>query len=188
MVFNKTLLNLINPPCENWFFIEIDFSIKILFSLVKFLTCSTIRAPAPSPSPRWAYQSFSLGMCITPAYFVACEVSFISSSAIRLDKVTWNSPWETPQNTLDMNIAIIGGYWNMHYELFINSSIFYRISRMRDGPGRIEGYFFTLEKSKFSRFFKLENFQKMFKNQLKISNFEKIFKFTYKDLNGKLIF
>ena len=36
------------------------------------------------------------------------------------------------------------------------------------GPGRIGGgNFFTLEKSNISRFFKLENFQKMFKKAMK---------------------
>ena len=60
---------------------------------------------------------------------------------------------------------------------------------MGGGPWRNGGGdFFTLEKSKFSRFFKLENFQKMLKKQWKIYNFEKNFKFTYKNLNGKLIF
>ena len=32
-------------------------------------------------------------------------------------------------------------------------------------PAGLGGYFFTLEKSKISHFFKLENFQKMLKNQ-----------------------
>ena len=43
-------------------------------------------------------------------------------------------------------------------------------------PGAMGGYFLTLEKSKISRFFKLENFQKMLKKQWKIYNFLKIFK------------
>ena len=37
------------------------------------------------------------------------------------------------------------------------------------------GYFFTLEKAKISHFFKLENFQKMLKNQWKFYNFFKIY-------------
>ena len=51
-------------------------------------------------------------------------------------------------------------------------SSLYRISRMGEGPGSNGGGdFFTLEKSKISRFFKLENFQKMLKKQWKIYNF-----------------
>ena len=34
-------------------------------------------------------------------------------------------------------------------------------------PGAMGGYFFTLEKSKISRLFKLENFQKMLKQSMK---------------------
>ena len=41
------------------------------------------------------------------------------------------------------------------------------------GTGRIGGYFLTFEKSKISRFFKREKFQKNVRE-----NFEKIFKVT----------
>ena len=45
-------------------------------------------------------------------------------------------------------------------------------------PGATEGrgYFFTLKKSKISRFVKLENFQKLLKNQGKFIHFLKILK------------
>ena len=43
-------------------------------------------------------------------------------------------------------------------------------------PGAMGGYFLTLEKAKISRFFKLENFQKMLKNQWKNYTFLKILK------------
>ena len=60
--------------------------------------------------------------------------------------------------------------------IFQSCSSLYRISRMGGGPGRLgEGYFFTLEKSKISHFLKLENFQKMLKNQWKFYNFLKIY-------------
>ena len=56
-------------------------------------------------------------------------------------------------------------------------SSLYRISRMGWGLGSNGGgYFLTLENAKISRFFKLENVQKMFKNQWKNYNFLKIFK------------
>ena len=56
------------------------------------------------------------------------------------------------------------------------SSSLYRISRMGGGSRQAwGGYFFTLEKSKISHFFKLENFQKMFKNQWKFYNFLKMY-------------
>ena len=65
----------------------------------------------------------------------------------------------------------------------LESSSLYLISRMGGSRAHWGGYFFTLEKAKISRFFKLENIQKMLKNQWNIYNFEKIFKFTYKNLN-----
>ena len=59
----------------------------------------------------------------------------------------------------------------------IPCSKLYRILRLGGGvPGAWGGGIFSLEKSKISHFFKLENFQKMLKNQWKFYNFLKIFK------------
>ena len=57
-----------------------------------------------------------------------------------------------------------------------HSSSLYRISRMGGGPGSNGGgELFYIGEVKISRFFKLENFQKMLKNLWKIYNFLKIF-------------
>ena len=50
------------------------------------------------------------------------------------------------------------------------------------------GTFLHWRNKKFRVFSNSKIFKKLSKNQCKISNFEKIFKFTYKNLNGKLIF
>ena len=56
------------------------------------------------------------------------------------------------------------------------------------GPMRIGGYFLHWRNQKFRVFSNSKIYKKMLKNQWKIYNSEKIFNFTYKNLNGKLIF
>ena len=50
------------------------------------------------------------------------------------------------------------------------------------------GLLFYIGEIKNFAFFQTRTFSKMLKNQWKIYNFKKISKFTYKNLNGKLIF
>ena len=74
---------------------------------------------------------------------------------------------------------IIDASCSLYFE-FLPPSIqvvYTRFLRWGRGPGSNGGYFFTLEKSKFSRFFKLEDFQNLIKSMKNLYFFKFLRKF-----------